>query len=270
VDKPLDWEYLGTPISPTANHPTSVWAGLPGFNWEVGNFFSLGKGDDSSDYLIAGAQFKDKDIAKLSPVMKTRIKPDCPGLPIWMSGEWTAHDGKIEYLRNATGMLDYGWYYACNSFEDPQSGRRILWGWILENDLSSMRRARNGWSGCMAIPRELTQLVIRDVVSTVSPDVALSDLDSCVVGATSTKAGIQVCTIRTLGMRPIVESRYLYGDGEPRVHLEQVVVPSGKTIPLGDVGMHWKMEMEVELKEPASSQLVVSLRHSPGKMDYSL
>ena len=117
----------------------------------------------------------------------------------------------------------------------------------------------------MAIPRELTQLVIRDVVSTVSPDVALSDLDSCVVGAASTKADIQVCTIRTLGMRPIAESRYLYG--EPRVHLEQVVVPSGKTIPLGDVGMHWKMEMEVELKEPASSQLVVSLRHSPGKMD---
>ncbi len=255
------------PVEPTAEIPISVWAGLPGFNWEVGNFFTLGSGDDTSDYFIMGTQFKEKDVANLASVMKGRIKPNSPGLPIWLSGDWMINDGKIGYQRTATGVLDYGWYYACNSFQDPMNGRRILWGWILDNDLSSMRRARNGWSGCMAIPRELTRLVIRNVVSTVSPGVALSDLDNCVIIPTSKEGDKEVYMVQTMGINPVIEYRKLYGD--PIVRMDNVVIQGGKTIALGEVGLHWKMEMEVDIRDPTLCEFVVSLRHTPGESDMS-
>jgi hypothetical protein len=106
-----------------------VWAGLPGFNWEVGNFFTLSKDHlEDKDFFITGAQYKDKDVEKLPSSMRSWIKPDCPGFPIWMSGRFTVDGGEVGYDREATGMLDYGWYYAANSFEDPITGRRILWG----------------------------------------------------------------------------------------------------------------------------------------------
>jgi hypothetical protein len=55
-----------------------------------------------------------------------------------MSGRFTVDGGKVGYDREATGMLDYGWYYAANSFEDPITGRRIVWG--ERRLLQSMRR----------------------------------------------------------------------------------------------------------------------------------
>ena len=44
-------------------------------------------------------------------------------------------------------MVDYGHFYAANSFFDPH-GRRIVYGWISES-LSDDTIHKNGWAGNM-------------------------------------------------------------------------------------------------------------------------
>ncbi len=133
--RPLDWQYLGMPISPSAaaDYPVTRWSGLSGFNWEVANFLAL-PGQEASpaqsrEYIVVGAQVRSKAVAGLPVQVGQLFRPDCPGLPIWLSGDWEkGSDGTATFEKTSMGMLDYGWCYAANSFVDGKTGRRILWG----------------------------------------------------------------------------------------------------------------------------------------------
>jgi beta-fructofuranosidase len=52
------------------------------------------------------------------------------------------------------GAIDLGSYYAARTMTNT-GDRRILWGWITEGRSVDAQRA-SGWSGAMALPRELT------------------------------------------------------------------------------------------------------------------
>ena len=51
-------------------------------------------------------------------------------------------------------VLDFGSFYAPRTMLDS-GGRRILWGWVLEQRDEKAQRAA-GWSGAMSLPRVLT------------------------------------------------------------------------------------------------------------------
>ena len=52
------------------------------------------------------------------------------------------------------GVLDFGSFYAPRTMLDS-GGRRVLWGWLLEQRDEKAQRAA-GWSGAMSLPRVLT------------------------------------------------------------------------------------------------------------------
>ncbi|KAI4723749.1 hypothetical protein E4T49_08530 [Aureobasidium sp. EXF-10728] len=62
-----------------------------------------------------------------------------------------------------SGMLDWGMFYAANSFHDSVSNQRVVFGWILEEDLSDELREAQGWSGFISLPRSLSMQTIKGV-----------------------------------------------------------------------------------------------------------
>jgi len=119
------WEYLhklaeGKPNGKVAANPCDT-----GEMWECPDFFEL----DGQHCLLYSTE----------------------GKVIWTTGEYdkSAH----RYIPKREGVLDHGAYYAPKSFLAPD-GRRILWGWIKETRPEA-EFAAAGWSGAMALPREL-------------------------------------------------------------------------------------------------------------------
>lgn len=62
------------------------------------------------------------------------------------------------------GCLDFGCFYAANSFYDPVADERIVYGWVLEEDLPASLTAKQKWSGLLSIPRVLKMKCIPNVV----------------------------------------------------------------------------------------------------------
>ncbi|KAK0533082.1 putative beta-Fructufuranosidase [Tilletia horrida] len=58
------------------------------------------------------------------------------------------------------GPLDWGCLYAANTYEDLSQGadrpRRVMWGWIPDDDLAPEHATAQGWQGCLALPRLLS------------------------------------------------------------------------------------------------------------------
>jgi beta-fructofuranosidase len=90
-------------------------------------------------------------------------------------------------------MMDWGDWYAPNVFAHPD-GRRIAWGWIVEQDISDELAKEKGWIGCLGIPRELSLGVYRGVTGTTkTPLNAITSIET---------AGDQVIV---LSIRPLRE-----------------------------------------------------------------
>ena len=106
-------------------------------------------------------------------------------------------DIKFQYQQD--GFLGHGSYYAAHSFLDPRSFRRILYGWIPEEDIILDHARRKGWNGSLAIPRELFLLTIAYVVKALHSelaDMSCFGIDEQLDGST---------TLHTLGIKPISE-----------------------------------------------------------------
>ena len=70
---------------------------------------------------------------------------------MWATGRYMNH----RFIPDSGGAVDYGKrYYAAKTFLDPV-GRRILWGWILE-DKPLEEQVATGWAGVQALPRLLS------------------------------------------------------------------------------------------------------------------
>ncbi|XP_004498878.1 beta-fructofuranosidase, insoluble isoenzyme CWINV3-like [Cicer arietinum] len=80
------------------------------------------------DYYFIGSYVSDSDKEKFVPDVK-------------YTGSW-------KELR-----FDYGNFYASKSFFDYAKNRRILWGWVEEND-SRQDSIERGWAGLQTIPRK--------------------------------------------------------------------------------------------------------------------
>lgn len=177
-DRLNDWEYLGPLVQAPARWQASrKWSGNFGVNWECVNFMTLMVGSTAKDFLIVGAE---GDVEKYH-VGDHKLHSNLPARTVrgqlWMSGKLQKTKGNaIRFSHHSSGYLNHGCYYAANSFVDPKSGRRIVHGWIPEEDCSLEEARRKGWNGCLANPRELFLLTIKGVTRALR-----SPLDLCCV-----------------------------------------------------------------------------------------
>lgn len=80
---------------------------------------------------------------------------------LWLSGSLVKNKALVDKGNEVTmahdmgGIVDHGCFYAANTFFDPVQKRRVLWGWLPEEDLPMSNCAAKGWNGSLALPREL-------------------------------------------------------------------------------------------------------------------
>jgi beta-fructofuranosidase len=66
--------------------------------------------------------------------------------------------------------VDHGVFYAGTLFWDPRTHQQVVFGWVLEEDLSLELRRAQGWAGVITLPRVLRVAMLRYVVGAlVSP-----------------------------------------------------------------------------------------------------
>lgn len=194
------WKYLGPLVDmPMRFQPSKKWSGNYGINWECTNVMTLRTGTESRQFLIIGAEGDvEKDHVKNyersvgSPNRTVRAQ-------LWMSGQLKATSLGVRFSYEHGGYLDHGPYYAANSLLDPDSGRRIVYGWIPEEDLPLAATKEKGWNGSLAIPREIFLLRIPRVQGTLHtklPDISPFELKTEPDGST---------TVFTLGVKPLSE-----------------------------------------------------------------
>lgn len=191
------WTYIG-PLAdlPLGFRRPSHWNGDYGVNWECVNFMTLGDGTREYDMLTMGTEggfsreYKQEQGGE-------QDKPTHGTWALWMglSIQGTASEA-MSY--DFGGILDNGDLYGPNSYKHPQTGQRVLWGWIKEEDLSLTRRESKGWTGYLSLPRELFLLCIPDTVRALKTP--LEDIPSIkLLGDADEKHQ----SVYTLGIRPL-------------------------------------------------------------------
>lgn len=168
VEDTLKWTFLTTLLDTGLNvtfHPASVDFGV---NFEVANVMTLRDDDDSPHEVVIvgveGCSLERKH--KLNSNCVTRAKR-AGRAQKWLCGSLhqpntsnTQPQLQIEF----EGSLDWGTFYAANSFFDPVYQSQIVHGWILEDDLDPSLQERQGWSGCISFARSLSMKTYRNVV----------------------------------------------------------------------------------------------------------
>lgn len=205
------WRYLGPLVDniPCRFQPSEKWTGNYGLNWECTNImsFTIGCGAASTEKhcLILGAEGDvERDHIRAHPRPST-LPPRTVRSLLWMFGDLStsSHDqndneAHPRFQFTSGGFLDHGSLYAANSFVDP-TGRRIMYGWIPEEDVPLEYCERRGWNGALAVPRELFLLCIPNVTGTLRTP--LSEIRCC---ETVRRNGSSLDAY-TLGIRPISE-----------------------------------------------------------------
>ncbi|CAG5184516.1 uncharacterized protein ALTATR162_LOCUS10948 [Alternaria atra] len=148
------WEYLGLLVDMADGlRVPGPWTGEFGVNWECVNFMTLAAEDGTNhkrNFLLMGAEG-----------FKPGYQDAHQTVGLWMAGTLSAvpaERGSIttpKMIHDFGGILDHGALYAPSSFVHPVTRKRILMGWIKEEELTSARRHAKGWTGHLAIPREL-------------------------------------------------------------------------------------------------------------------
>ena len=185
-----DWEFLGEWWHEAANSSwgDGTWAGRWGYNFEVGNVFTL----DSDGYDAEGEHFTTLG-AEWSQT------PIIPQVSQFREMLWTAGDvsistnGSPRFEPTMAGKLDWGVFaYAAagkilpaDSLASKASGtatdRFISYLWLTNDDFgtSDSPVVQQGWSGALTTARELSQGTIGSVVD----DVLVNETASWRVGS---------------------------------------------------------------------------------------
>lgn len=200
------WIYLSAMNDMGINHNISRWSGDMGHNWECANVMTLTSEVDGSsrDFVVVGAEGADRShpnsIFTEYPQQATKFPREERSLQ-WMCGKVVAgpeKDGRptplMQYVSG--GRFDHSLMYGVNSFYDPISGKQIAYGWITEEDLPQHLVDRQNWSGLMSIPRDLSLIVIKNVVGALTS--RLQDITTLELEPTDEN----VYTVRTLGISP--------------------------------------------------------------------
>jgi beta-fructofuranosidase len=129
------WRYLGPLIVGDASQSDPIWTGTM---WECVDFFPL----YGRHVMLFSAWTNDGYTLSSGQAIGT----------LYMVGDL---EGDV-FVPERTDYLDHGGtcFYAPQSFWD-ESGRRILWGWLMEErPVADQQEA--GWSGVMGLPRQLS------------------------------------------------------------------------------------------------------------------
>lgn len=157
------WKYIAPLVTPGLNFAPSRWTGDLGVNWEVTNFVSLkDEQDHTHDFLILGAE------GCTPPHGGAGVVPDtkrCNRAQLWVAletGEPSREDTSLMKFSYG-GIFDHGLFYAANGFRDPVSKQQIVIGWVTEEDLPAETQTKQGWSGCLSLPRIVSLATIEHI-----------------------------------------------------------------------------------------------------------
>jgi beta-fructofuranosidase len=168
---PTEWTFLSTLLEPGLNaHPTALGGDL-GINWEVANIISLLDENNGEEHtvLVVGVEGctvvtnTSTPIPRVARSARSQRWISGKPLPTSASSSSSSSDSSIKLSHEFSGLLDWGLFYAANSFYDPINKQRVVFGWILEEDLSRELRAAQGWSGFVSLPRTLAMQTIHHV-----------------------------------------------------------------------------------------------------------
>lgn len=206
------WQFLGPLVKPGMNFAPSRWTGDIGVNWEVTNFLSLDDQKSHQDFLVFGAEGCQAPHGGAGVVPGTRrtnraqlwvaIDPQATTLPSNGSPSSTPagvsspeQDALMKFAYG--GIFDHGLYYAGNGFWDPVTKQQVVVGWITEEDIPVSSQKKQGWSGCLSLPRVASLVTIPNIVRASKS--ALRDITS--IGATK-QGEADTFTVQTLGVKP--------------------------------------------------------------------
>ncbi|KAJ6109804.1 Glycoside hydrolase family 32 [Penicillium sp. IBT 16267x] len=192
------WKYIGSLVNVGLNFRPSRWSGDFGVNWEVANLMTLtNDSGDSRDFVVMGIEGCLRPEITSQNAAEARQRRDPRGL-MWMSVKSLANANASDALTtyDFAGFFDHGCLYAANSFWDPETSQRIVYGWVTEDDLPDGLRHRQGWSGVISLPRVTTLMTIHNVTKARS-----SQLES-ITSIQMIKSSGSGFTIHTLGISP--------------------------------------------------------------------
>ncbi|KAJ5166480.1 uncharacterized protein N7482_005261 [Penicillium canariense] len=247
------WTYIGLLVNVGLNFHPSRWSGDFGVNWEVGNLTTLtNDAGDSRDFAVMGVEGCLRSESSLWTTPGSARHRRQARSQLWMSIKTRndtagCHGALAEYA--FAGYFDHGCLYAANSFWDPQTSQRIVYGWVTEEDLPDEPRHRQGWSGMISIPRVMHLMTIYRVTQART-----SQLESITsIEAVPDTSGTGTFTIHTLGISPDPRLSLLR-DGAQKRQLP----PSSLSAPLHAQSEHyltlasarWELEAEISVRQP--------------------
>lgn len=255
-----EWEYLNPLIDmPLRFQPSKKWSGNYGVNWECTNLMTLQDGSEARLFLVIGAE---GDVEK-DHVNNYKRTPETPSRTVraqlWMSGDLTTTSDGIKLQYRHGGYLDHGPYYAANSFLDPVSGRRIVYGWIPEEDIPLDAAHEKGWNGALALPREIFLLRIPNVIGTLHSQLSgMSPFELKTEPDGST-------TVITLGVRPINELASARKSSQKMGTSEPLLLPKSDMTSQQELfrtsSASWELEATISI-EPECEAVGFHLRHN--------
>ncbi|OQU98209.1 Glycosyl hydrolase family 32 domain-containing protein [Cladophialophora immunda] len=214
-----EWKYLSPLFDVGLSHSLSSWSGDMGINWECACFMTLQneQDDESRDFVVVGcegskANTADHELSLFTQHPQEPTKPPRSATSLqWMCGALQSTDVMISDTGTQTklpkmnyqfgGRFDFGLLYAATTFRDPLGDKQVVWGWITEEDLPQALVDKQGWSGMVSLPREVTLLTLKGVTGTLRS--RLQNITSIEVEREeSTDREQQTFKIRTLGISP--------------------------------------------------------------------
>jgi len=266
---PTNWTFLSTLLEPGLNFCTTALGGDFGVNWEVANIATLhDQSEKAFTVLVVGVEG-----CKTISSHSTTTSPSIPrSARTGRSQRWlcstprkpTSTD-EIKLHYEFSGVLDWGLFYAANSFFDPVSKQRVLFGWILEEDLSDGLREQQGWSGCISLPRVLSMQTISGV------DTACKGVLNTVPGFTYREDGKGRLEVTTICCRPAPQLKGLrYGDAvamDSLARFESLEDVRGNTDATLDVPGLPSVELDAvfTFDNEYVDHLGIDIYHTPGK-----
>lgn len=265
------WTYTGLLVDVGLNFHPSRWSGDFGVNWEVGNLVTLSNNGVSRDFAIMGAEGCLRAEDSLWKTPSTAQHKRQARSQLWMcikarSLNPTTNKNENEVLAEYVfaGYFDHGCLYAANSFWDPLTSQRIVYGWITEEDLPDESRHVQGWSGMISLPRVANLMTLRNVTKARSSK--LESITSIEV-IPNIPSEPQTYTIHTLGIKPDPRLYHLR-DGAERRQFPDEHLPvslrdsSNETLPL--TSDRWELQAEFSVGS-SCGRVGIQIAHTTSK-----
>ncbi|KAJ3542581.1 hypothetical protein NM208_g4019 [Fusarium decemcellulare] len=248
------WDYLGFLLHSQCNLQKSPkWSGDFGVNWECAGFMTLHSDDrlSSRNFIVFGTEGGRQRlwIEKYQSGKPEEFPRRTIRYSIWTSGSLKREQqGGATMTQDFEGILDHGCFHAASSFHDPVSDRRILWGWLPEEDLPISYCTNKGWNGTLSLPRELFIQKMSRVSGTLRS--SISEIAS-IHAERNHHDGLY--TIETLGIRPLQDLESLRS--KDVIALKDIELP-GKNTPCSRISIEsttWELCSTIHVRNACLS-----------------